>query len=111
MKERGKNKTYQYKNLTMSAWQDNKTVTVAATNCDPTVNEQVLRKQKDGTSIVVKCPQSVVLYNKYMGGVDRNDQLRGCHHVRLKCRKYYKYIFGSCLTLQLQMLTFYASIS
>ena len=93
MKERGESKTYQYKNLTMSAWQDNKTVTVAATNCDPTVNEQVLRKQKDGTSIAVKCPQSVVLYNKYMGGVDRSDQLRGYYHVRLKCRKYYKYIF------------------
>ena len=30
--------------------------------------------------------------NKYMGGVDHNDQLRGYYHVRLKCRKYYKYI-------------------
>ena len=28
-----------------------------------------------------------------MGGVDHNDQLRGYYHVRLKCRKYYKYIF------------------
>ena len=28
-----------------------------------------------------------------MGGVDQNDQLRGHYHVRLKCRKYYKYIF------------------
>ena len=28
-----------------------------------------------------------------MGGVDQNDQLRGYYHVRLKSRKYYKYIF------------------
>lgn len=28
-----------------------------------------------------------------MGGVDHNDQLRGYYHVRLKCRKCYKYIF------------------
>ena len=28
-----------------------------------------------------------------MGGVDDNDQLRGYYHVRLKCRKLYKYIF------------------
>ena len=28
-----------------------------------------------------------------MGGVDHNDQLRQYYHVRLKCRKYYKYIF------------------
>ena len=34
-----------------------------------------------------------MLYNKYMGAVDTNDQLRGYHHVRLKCRKFYKYVF------------------
>ena len=28
-----------------------------------------------------------------MGGVDRNGQLRGYYHIRLKCRKSYKYIF------------------
>lgn len=28
-----------------------------------------------------------------MGGVDRNDQLREYYHVRLKSRKYYKYLF------------------
>ena len=28
-----------------------------------------------------------------MGGVDLNDQLRGYYHLRLKCRKFYKYIF------------------
>ena len=31
--------------------------------------------------------------NKYMGGVDKNDQLREYYHVRLKSRKYYKYLF------------------
>ena len=36
----------------------------------------------------VYCP-----VNKHMGGVDNNDQLRGYYHVRLKCRKYYKYVF------------------
>ena len=41
----------------------------------------------------VNCPQSISLYNEHMGGVDQNDQLRGYYHVRLKCRKYYKYIF------------------
>ena len=36
-----------------------------------------------------------MLYNTNMGGVDHNDQLRGYYHVRLKCRKFYKYIFWS----------------
>ena len=35
----------------------------------------------------------MALYNTYMGGVDRNNQLRGYYHVRLKCRKFYRYIF------------------
>ena len=93
IKERGESKTQQSDNLTVSVWQDNRAVTVAATNSDPTVEEQVSRKKRDGSSISVKCPQSIILYNKYMGGVDNNDQLRGYYHVRLKCRKFYKYIF------------------
>ena len=39
------------------------------------------------------CPEAITQYNKYMGGVDHNDQLRQYYHVRLNCRKYYKYIF------------------
>ena len=96
MKERGDSKTVQSvqsENLTVSVWQDNKPVTVVATNSDPTVEEQVSRKQRDGSSLSVSCPQSIVLYNNNMGGVDNNDQLRGYYHVRLKCRKFYKYIF------------------
>ena len=39
------------------------------------------------------CPQSMKLYNQFMGGVDHNDQLRGYYNVRLKCKKFYTYIF------------------
>ena len=35
----------------------------------------------------------LALYNRFMGGVDLGDQLRGSYHVRLKNRKNYKYIF------------------
>lgn len=92
LKERGESKSCQEGNLTMTAWQDSKVVTVAATNSNPTVEEQVTRKD-EGTSIAIMSPQSVSLYNKFMGGVDYDDQLRGYYHVRLKCRKFYKYIF------------------
>ena len=36
LKERGDSKTCQHKNLTVSVWQDNKPVTVIATDSDPT---------------------------------------------------------------------------
>ena len=42
---------------------------------------------------MVDCPSSIVAYNKFMGGVDRGDQLRSYYHVRLKSRKFYKYVF------------------
>ena len=66
---------------------------MVATNVDPTKTATVKRKNKDGTTRMVPCPQSPLLYNKYMGGVNINDQLRSYYHLRLKGRKYYKYIF------------------
>lgn len=36
---------------------------------------------------------NIIDYNQYMGGVDHNDQIRQYYSVRLKSRKFYKYIF------------------
>ena len=77
----------------MTVWQDTKPVVVLSTNCDPTVQTEVKRKQKDGSQTTVQCPLSVQVYNKYMGGVDRADQYRGCYTVRAKSRKCYRYVF------------------
>ncbi len=61
-----------------------KPVVIIATNSDPTIKDEVLRRQKDGSRHVIPSPTSISLYNKYMGGVDLNDQLRGYYHLRLK---------------------------
>ena len=53
----------------------------------------VQRKQKDGSRVEVPCPASIISYKKFMGGVDRGDQLRGYYRCRSKSRKFYKYIF------------------
>ena len=81
------------KSIAVSQWQDNKPVVVVSSNCDPSATTTVQRCQKDGTLLLVTCPMSVSMYNKYMGGVDLNDQLRGYYNVRLKGRKFYKYIW------------------
>ena len=99
--QRGHSKTFQSGHLTASIWQDNKPVAVVATNSHPTISTSVPRRNRDGSRMEVTCPQSVALYNKFMGGVDRNDQLRGYYNVRMKCRKLYKYIFWFLLDVSI----------
>ena len=90
---RGESVTVQAGKVTASAWMDRKTVMVMSTNNQPSANGTVSRKQRDGSSLEVPCPASIISYNKFMGGVDRGDQLRGYYRCRSKSRKFYKYIF------------------
>lgn len=64
-----------------------------SSNCSPTGDTRVRRKEKDGSINHIPCPPSIIAYNKYMAGVDKADQMRGYYKVRSKSRKYYKYIF------------------
>ena len=90
---RGDFATLQRKEVVVHTWKDNKIVMVMSTNCQPTAIGNVQRKKHDGSQITVSCPESIILYNKYMGGVDRGDQLRGYYKCYVKSRKFYKYIF------------------
>ena len=90
---RGDSQALQSGNLVATLWLDSKVVTTMSTNCQPKEMGTVKRRQRDGSRIEVACPSAVVLYNRYMGGVDRNDQIRQYYHVRSRGRKYYRYIF------------------
>ena len=94
---RGELLTVQKGKVCASAWQDRKTVMVMSTNCQATETGSVQQKTQDGSRISVPCPQAVLQYNTYMGGVDRGDQLRGYYKCRSRSRKFYKYIFTFCL--------------
>ena len=85
--------THQAGKVVASAWMDRKVVMLMSTTCQPSESGTVQRKQKDGSRVEVPCPASIILYNKFMGGVDRGDQLRGYYRCRTKSRKFYKYIF------------------
>ena len=90
---RGDSQTVQADKVSASAWMDHKVVMVMSTNCQPSDSGTVHRKQKDGSSVEVPCPASITSYNKFMGRVDRGDQLRGYYRCRSRSRKFYKYIF------------------
>ena len=89
-------------NIMASAWLDRKVVNMMATGCDATKVGTVLRRQKDGSRKEVSTTTTCIQYNKYMGGVDLGDQLRGYYQSRFKSRKFYKYIanflFGVAVT-------------
>ena len=76
-----------------SVWMDNKPVTMLSTLAQPDATHTAQRKQRNGSRVPVQCSDVVVLYNQYMSGVDRGDQLRQYYRVRMRCYKNYKYIF------------------
>ena len=90
---RGQYVVRQSENLTATVWQDRKQVSVLSTMTQPKDTQQVVRRQKDGSTITLPCPTAITTYNKNMNGVDIGDQLRKAYSVRLKCKKNYKYIF------------------
>ena len=74
--ERGQHKSCQRGNLVATVWKDKKDAKMLSTMCDPCTTQTVERKQKDASKITIPCPEAVVVYNKYMGGVDQGDQFR-----------------------------------
>ena len=64
--------TRQTGNIIATIWQDTKPVTILSTNTQATTPVSVQRRStEDGSHKDVSCPEAIVLYNKYMGGVDK----------------------------------------
>ena len=80
--ERGETAFCQRGDLVASVWMDKKPVTMLSTLAPADVTHTAQRRQRDGTCSSVQCTDVVVLYNQYMAGVDKGDQLRQNYHVR-----------------------------
>jgi hypothetical protein len=58
-------------------WQDKRTVQLLSTNSDLLNDGVVERKTGKGREEAeIPCPQAIINYTKYMGGVDSSDQKR-----------------------------------
>ena len=84
----------------LSGW-TKKPVTVLSTLAQADITHTAQRRVRDGSRISVQCPDMVVLYNRYMAGMDKGDQYRQYYHVRTKSRKVYKYLF--CFSLDVSI--------
>ena len=88
----GESISMQRNGVTACSWQDKKKVNFLTTNCQPTGDDTVLRREKDGTQEVLNAPPCVVAYNKFMGGVDYADQKRNEYRIPVKSRSWYRYL-------------------
>ena len=67
-----------YRNILAMTWKDRKAVSLISTIHDPELGDSVTRRRKfagNYREVEVPCPKLINDYNKYMGGVDKNDQL------------------------------------
>ena len=80
-------------NIVVTVWQDKRPVVCISSGHNPAHTTSVRRRKGDGSITNVNCPIVIVDYNRYMGGVDKGDQLRRYYNPRMKSRKSYKYIF------------------
>ena len=88
---RGDNKFVYRKNLTVCHWFDNKDAFCLSTllsDTVTTVSRQVDKERRD-----ITCPDSIVDYNKYMGGVDLADLAMFYYSVGRKTLKWWRRIF------------------
>ena len=81
-----------------------------STNVQPNEQGTVHRMQRNATAIQITAPAAIILYNKWMGGVDKGDQLQQYYHLRLKSRKFYKYIFWYLVHVSIITHTYYKEL-
>ena len=77
--------------LVATVWKDKRFVHFLSTQSNPTGEETVNRKQRDGT--IIQVPS--------VPGVDLHDQLRGYYAIGTKSRKWWRYLFWSCVDVSI----------
>ncbi|KAG8237527.1 hypothetical protein J437_LFUL016504 [Ladona fulva] len=85
---RGEFKYFQSSGVTATVWYDNRYICVLSTNSDPKESVSVIRKTgNDNERLAISCPNSIVNYTKFMGGVDRADQKQSYYSLGRKTKK------------------------
>ena len=81
-------------NVTLACWKDNKVVTVASTLYGKEPMKKKRRYIKDkGGRVEIDQPNSISVYNKTMGGVDRMDQNIGAYMINIRSKKWWWPLF------------------
>ena len=75
-------------------WMDKKAVYAAGTYTQARQENlpELNRKQKDGTLQRITCLQLISSFNTYMGGVDKNDQMKSYYTIPVSGKKWWSRI-------------------
>jgi hypothetical protein len=89
----GESEFWQSGNFVATIWQDKRAVRFLSTCCKPEGKDVVERKRKNQETLSLSCPPVVVLYNQYMGGVDRSDRMVRTYSVSRPSKKWWFRLF------------------
>nr|CAH7738844.1 unnamed protein product [Callosobruchus chinensis] len=80
--------------VSIVSWFDNKIVNTMSTyaGSEPKGEKRRFFK-KENAHKMIPCPDSVLIYNRYMGGVDLLDSMLGFYRIKIRSKKYYLRIF------------------
>lgn len=75
--------------ITVTVWKDTKDVSFLSNVHSSTGQDNVSRKKQDGSVVAITAPPVVKDYNKNMGAIDKNDQLKKTYAIDRKLRKWW----------------------
>ena len=79
-------------NTSCVVWMDKRPVYLVSNAFMPDTTS-VKRKNADGFTSLISCPVGVANYNRYMGGVDLTDQLKGSYGYNRKSKRWWFRLF------------------
>lgn len=85
-------KSYRRKNNLIITWKDKRIVTLFTNRYNPSM-KNVKRIIRNGVSTMIKKPNAILNYSKYMGGVDKADQFASTYCFMRKSIKWWKKLF------------------
>jgi len=93
--KRGASQMLSANGITCVKWMDNRSVVMLSNFLNSTESLTVSRRQqKSAEKIQIPCPEIIIAYNKFMGGVDLMDQKKITYEIDRKAKiKYYLRIF------------------
>lgn len=74
-------------NVSILKWRDKRSVFILSNYHDPKNVGKVTRRERNGETVEISCPEAVIDYNSHMNFVDKFDQLKSCYDIDRKSHK------------------------